>query len=635
MFRAVALFALAVGVLAGIPANVPAKQPPKPTPERNAYLSNPALIATGLSLLKDKNLAINASIDVRPTFQGVFHASASLIPRLNLLTLELGGRNRELQEIDNQLKRETNELLKKQLELQKQQLETQIKQLEIAVEQAKIQAQIRDNAVAAFEYAKKRDDSLLRRLDYVVPAGKLVVVVADFSCGGSAEGAEVADEIANGLKELKEKGIDVEILVGEIKPGVVIRSERMAQELGQHFPKGTSYAVVWGTMSPRTVGKFRPYVTCAIKVDDERGYSRSYTIDPGDKDLPLPQGDSPEEMRRDQHRQLVAFACAVIPGCYASYEITQDRRPEMGKFLEFLEQGDAKTKEIAARYREELDPLTRWINLRSHPKPGQPKHEFLRRLTPVSKESEFPRLVRNTRDNSMMTLITEQGSEKPRRFKDDKGEYIAYIDVTETTNRQLVAFLNDVGNRSDGGAEWVKIEPDYRNFELKPETKRYAVFDENGDLERPAFNINYFGAQAYCRWANKVLPRTEEWRAAALPAKMGKSTFPWGDDASEWEKGCSNRLNRAQTFPTHRVASFKKDVSGIGCFDMAGSMSEWCEEFAEGSQSDRRICGGNFSDGSTEHFAIDWETRVAQTTHHRWIGFRGVVRIYVEPAKKP
>ena len=116
---------------------------------------------------------------------------------------------------------------------------------------------------------------------------------------------EIADEIANGLLELRSKcGIDVEILVGEIKPGLVIRSEQMALDVGQHFPKGTAYAVVWGTLSPRTVGKFRPHVTCAIKVDDDRGLSRSYTIDP--ESQPLPLGETTEAQRRDQHRHLVA-----------------------------------------------------------------------------------------------------------------------------------------------------------------------------------------------------------------------------------------------------------------------------------------------------------------------------------------
>jgi len=644
MFRPLALLSLLLAIgLAAVPDAVSAQQPPKaPAPEKHAYLSSPGLIATGMSLLKDKNLAINTSIDFRPSFP-VF------VPRISLVSfnLQFASRNKEYDElvkaqaaINDQLRRETNELLKHQLEIQKKQLVVQGEQLKVAVEQAKIQTQLLDQAVSQFNYQKKQNDSLLRQLDYSLPSGKLVVVVADFSCGDSPEGVEIADEIANGLKELKEKGIDIEILVGEIKRGVVIRNERMALDIGQHFPNGTSYAVIWGTLSPRTVGKFRPYVTCAMKVDDERGLSRSYTIDIGNPDLPLPRGDTPEEQRRDQHRQLVAFACAVIPGCYASYNITQDKPNGHGldEFLAFLDKGDEETKKIARQYRLELEPLTRWINTRSGPKQEQPKYEYLQRLTPVSKDVVYPRLVRNTKDNSMMTLITEKGTERPKRFSDKNGDYIVYIDVTETTNRQLVAFLNAEGNQVTGReATWVKIEPEYRNILVKPEMKagrdEYAVISVDLDLERPAFNINHPGAEAYCSWAGKALPKVDEWKAAAAPDGNGK--YPWGEKLGDIKTRCANKTNALNPFPTYRVGQMEDDTSRIGCRDMAGNVSEWCEEFADNSGRDRKICGGNIVDTDPATFTTDRVFSVNQMDHYRWLGFRGVVRIHVPPEPKP
>lgn len=606
------------------------------SPEKSAWLSSASLLATGIELLKDKDgrldLALHPSLDFRPYFPT--HFAPVFAPKVGLVDVNLsllGSRNKDRDEVDEQLKRETNELLKQQLEVQKRQLAVQIEQLEIALRQTRVLGQIQDQATTAFRYQQRKDESLLRRLEYQTRANKLVVVVTDFSCGGSPEGSEVGDEIANGLQDLKKKcGLDVEILVGEIKPGVVVRNELMALDVGQHFPKGTSYAVIWGTLSPRTVGKFRPHVTCAIKVDEQGGLSRSYTIDP--ESQPLPLGETPEEQRRDQHRQLVAFACAVIPGCYASHEITQDRKPDMEKFLKFLEEGGPDTSKIAAEYRKELAQLTRWIDVRTPTVSNRPNYEYLLRMTPVSKEGDFPRLVMNARDRSLMTLLTEPSSDRARRFQDASGEYVLYVDVTETTNRQLVNFLNEVGNKTDGGVEWVTLDPK-AHLRINDTTKKYEVGDVGQDNERPAASVSYFGAAAYCRWAGKSLPRVEEWRAAARGAERSMK-YPWGNEIGEFKNRCASQLNRHDPFPTHRVESFPADASRIGCLDMAGNVSEWCEEFRPGSESDRRICGGNIGDKDPAHFEIDWETYSPQTTHHLWVGFRGVVRIRV-PSQKP
>ena len=55
---------------------------------------------------------------------------------------------------------------------------------------------------------------------------------------------------------------------------------------------------------------------------------------------------------------------------------------------------------------------------------------------------------------------------------------------------------------------------------------------------------------------------------------------------------------------------------------------------AAGSESDRIICGGNIGDTDGVCFEITRRSHVPQTTHHSWLGFRGVVRIRV-PAEKP
>lgn len=608
---------LALGI-AAIPSGTPAAEPPKEPAkvEKNAWL-NPSLLASGYNLLRDRvgtlNLAINPSFDFRPVF---------VTPRLSLFNIEkveinLGLAGREREEVKERIGREANGILKDQLGIQKKQLDVQIAQLEASREQNKQLARMNDQMAQIFEYQKEKDRALLRRDKYTFPANKLVVVVADFSSGGTSEGVEVADEIGSALYELRKTyGIDVEVLVGEVKPGVVIRNEQMARDLGQHFPLGTAYAVIWGTLSPRTVGKFRPHVTCVIKVDDAQGYSRSYTIDPESQDLPA--GDSAESARRKQHEQLVGFACALVPGCYASYHLSNDRRPDLKKYLEFLA-GSPETARIAAEYREQLPKLEDWIKYHD-------KHPHLRRLSPVDDRVPLPHLVLNTRDNSRMVLVTEPGGDRPRWFPDSRGEYALYIDETETTLRQVCAFLQAKGNEDEGGAPWLKLAG--LPIEFDPATRKAVVVDAKKNLEAPAFHVSYWGARQYCAWAGKQLPLVDEWRAAAEAAKKGK--YPWGDEVGDLKWRCANKHNSDGPLRIHRVGSFSgSDRSAVGCLDMAGNLSEWCEDPTRIGAT-RAVCGGNVGDEKAERFETTAITELAPPTHHGWVGFRGTIRIYKE-----
>ncbi len=599
---------LAVAVLIGASLPAAASDPPKKgaPPDKNSWIS-PALIKTGLGYLKDKSLAISPTIDFRPSFQFYFAPKAGLI-NIDNVNLNFGALTKEQQEVTERLAREANDIQKAQLVIQKQQLDVQI-------EQAKIQLAQKQLGDAAFAYMKDKDNALLRRPDYTLPANKLVVVVADFSCGGSSEGVEVADEIASALHELRnEFGIDIEILAGEIKPGVVIRSERMAQDVGRHFPKGTCYAVVWGTLSPRTVGKFRPYVTCAVKVDDDLGVSRSYTIDPGSQ--PLPLGDTPEEQRRDRHRQLVGFTCAVVPGCYISHALMKDERPNLDKFFARMK---PEVPDLVAQYEAQMAPLAKWVET-------QKRYTQLRRLTVLEKGMDFPRLVVNARDNGVMTLITDPKTNQPKVYDHpDGGRCVVYIDVLETTNRQALKFLTEKGNKPpDVGRPWFKIEADVGL--LRPEGDGFVVFNAADNADTPVFNVSHTGATAYCRWAWKELPRVAEWRDAAAPERGAK--FPWGDDPAAWKTHCANGENSGGEFRIHRCGSFAaSDRSRIGCFDMAGNVSEWCEDVDEKDRGKHRYCGGNHGDKSPESFAIDRHDSRLPETRDSWLGFRGVVRV--------
>jgi formylglycine-generating enzyme required for sulfatase activity len=159
-----------------------------------------------------------------------------------------------------------------------------------------------------------------------------------------------------------------------------------------------------------------------------------------------------------------------------------------------------------------------------------------------------------------------------------------WIDRTEVTNAQFVAFLNAVGEL-DVSCEKGPC------FDLKSEDTDSHILLRNGEYgvetgygDHPVVEVAWPAANAYCRWAGASLPTEAEWEKAARGTD-GRA-YPWGNGF-----GCRNGNFDDETrlgdyvvpgamgcdgYPTTApVGSFPEGASPYGALDMAGNVREW------------------------------------------------------------
>jgi iron(II)-dependent oxidoreductase len=156
-----------------------------------------------------------------------------------------------------------------------------------------------------------------------------------------------------------------------------------------------------------------------------------------------------------------------------------------------------------------------------------------------------------------------------------------FMSRTATTNAEFAAFVGQGGYRrrefwSDAGWQWREQagaqHPVYWRAAGGAFFRR--VFDREVPLEPdlPVQHVNWYEADAYCRWAKRRLPAEAEWEMACCgdPAG-GQRVYPWGDDPPTPERANLD-WHYGGLLPVNALPA---GDSAFGVRQMLGNTWEW------------------------------------------------------------
>jgi iron(II)-dependent oxidoreductase len=158
---------------------------------------------------------------------------------------------------------------------------------------------------------------------------------------------------------------------------------------------------------------------------------------------------------------------------------------------------------------------------------------------------------------------------------------------TAVSNAEFAAFVDDAGYArrecwSDAGWRWRAEANANSPVYWKKQGADWQVrrFDQWLPLQPNAavIHVNWYEAEAYCRWAQRRLPTEAEWEfaAATAPGNLAhKRRYPWGDAVPT--AGHANLFGVAGN--TVDVNAFGEGDSAWGVRQLFGNAWEWTADW--------------------------------------------------------
>jgi iron(II)-dependent oxidoreductase len=192
------------------------------------------------------------------------------------------------------------------------------------------------------------------------------------------------------------------------------------------------------------------------------------------------------------------------------------------------------------------------------------------------------------------TFMFGAAQDEPFVFDNEKWMHPVELDTFEiaraaVTQEEFAAFVENGGYRRrelwcEEGREWresVKAEQPVYWKQADGSGWLRRNFDQWVPLEqhRPVLHVNWYEADAYCRWAGRRLPSEAEWEMAASwdPESGRRRRFPWGNDPPtpdrahlEWGAGAGTGCLDVGALPA--------GDSYFGCRQMIGNVWEWTRD---------------------------------------------------------
>jgi iron(II)-dependent oxidoreductase len=158
---------------------------------------------------------------------------------------------------------------------------------------------------------------------------------------------------------------------------------------------------------------------------------------------------------------------------------------------------------------------------------------------------------------------------------------------------------------------------------------------------RPVLHVNWYEADAYCRWARRRLPEEAEWEAAASaepdPSARRisdrKRRFPWGDSTPTAERASLDWAGLGCV----DVGTYPDSDSAFGCRQMIGNVWEWTstafqpypgfeadpyEEYSQPWFGTRKVLRGGCWATRARLIRNTWRNFYTPDRRDVWAGFR-------------